>query len=121
METAKRLVESAEALQLTLHGQRVGILTHYTGGKNILTFDPEYKALREPNQPTMTLTQRMDIDYLDVGKFSESPGRPVQPVAGRRAAGIAIQCIENSSRKRVHVAGMGRQQPAWGHHCNACA
>ena len=65
METANRLVESVEALQLTLHGQRVGILTHYTGGKNIFSFDPEYKALREPDRPTMTLTQRMDIDYLD--------------------------------------------------------
>ena len=65
MATANRLLESAEALQLTLHGQRVGILTHYTGGKNTLTFDPEYKALREPNRPTMTLTQRMDIHYLD--------------------------------------------------------
>ena len=40
-------------------------LTRYTGGKNILTFDPEYKALREPDRPTMTLTQRMDIHYLD--------------------------------------------------------
>ena len=65
METANRVAESAEALQLTLHGQRIGILTHYTGGKNILTFDPEYKALREPDRPTMTLTQRMDTHYLD--------------------------------------------------------
>ena len=65
METVNRLVESAEALQLTLHGQRVGILTHYTGGKNILTFDPEYKATREPNRPTMTLTQRINPDYLN--------------------------------------------------------
>lgn len=65
METVNRLVESAEALQLTLHGQRVGILTHYTGGKNILTFDPEYKATREPNRPTMTLTQRINPGYLD--------------------------------------------------------
>ena len=65
MESVNRLVESAEALQLTLHGQRVGILTHYTSGKNILTFDPEYKATREPNRPTMTLTQRMNPDYLD--------------------------------------------------------
>ena len=65
METANRVVESVEALRLTLHEQRVGILTRYTGGKNILSFDPEYKALREPDRPTMTLTQRMDIDYLD--------------------------------------------------------
>ena len=65
METVNRLVEFAEALQLTLHGQRVGIITHYTGGKNILIFDPEYKATREPNRPTMTLTQRINPDYLD--------------------------------------------------------
>ena len=65
MSETNRQAESVEALQLTLHGQKVGILTHYTGGKNILTFDPEYKALREPNRPTMTLTQRMDIHYLD--------------------------------------------------------
>ena len=65
MSGANRQAESVEALQLTLHGRQVGILTHYTGGKNILTFDPEYKALRESNQPTMTLTQRMDIHYLD--------------------------------------------------------
>ncbi len=57
--------ESVEALQLTLHGQKVGILTHYTGGKNILTFDPEYRALREQDRPTMTLTQRINPNYLD--------------------------------------------------------
>ncbi len=50
MEDTGQLVESAEALQLTLHGQKIGILTHYTGGKNILTFDPEYRALREQSQ-----------------------------------------------------------------------
>ena len=65
MEATNRLVESVEALQLTLHGQRIGILTHYTGGKNILAFDPEYTALREQNRPTITLTQRMALDYLD--------------------------------------------------------
>ena len=65
METANRVVESVEALRLTLHGQRVGILTHYTGGKNILTFDPEYKALREQDRPTLTLTQTINPNYLD--------------------------------------------------------
>ena len=65
MDATNRLVESAEALQLTLHGQRIGILTHYPGDKNILTFDPEYKALREQSPPIMTLTQRMNSNYLD--------------------------------------------------------
>ena len=64
LETGRQ-VESVEALQLTLHEQKVGILTHYTGGRNILGFDPEYRALREQDRPTMTLTQRMNSDYLD--------------------------------------------------------
>lgn len=65
MSETNRQAESVEALQLTLHGQKVGILTHYTGGRNILTFDPEYRALREQDRPTMTLTQRINPDYLD--------------------------------------------------------
>ena len=65
MSETSRQAESVEALQLTLHGQKVGILTHYTGGKNILTFDPEYRALREQDRPAMTLTQRIDLDYVD--------------------------------------------------------
>ena len=37
--------ETVEALRLSLHDRRIGVLTHYSGGKNILTFDPEYAAL----------------------------------------------------------------------------
>ncbi len=65
MPEINRQAESVEALQLTLHEQKVGILTHYAGGRNILTFDPEYRALQEQNRPTMTLTQRINPDYLD--------------------------------------------------------
>ncbi len=65
MEETSRQVESVEALQLTLHGQRVGIVTHYSGGKNILTFDPEYRAMTEETRATMTLTQRINPNYLD--------------------------------------------------------
>lgn len=36
--------ESVEALALYLNYQRIAILTHYSGGKNILKFDPEYIA-----------------------------------------------------------------------------
>ncbi len=65
MSETSREAESIEALQLTLHGHKVGILTHYTGGRNILTFDPEYRALPARDRPTMTLTQRIDPDYPD--------------------------------------------------------
>jgi len=56
--------ESVEALELTLHGQRVGIIAHYSGGKNILTFDPEYAAMPEGRRPTMTLTQKLNAQYF---------------------------------------------------------
>jgi len=57
--------KSVEALELTLHGQRVGIIAHYSAGKNILTFDPEYAALPEGSRPTMTLTQKLNAQYFD--------------------------------------------------------
>lgn len=33
----QRQVESVQALALILHGVRIGVLAHYSGGKNILT------------------------------------------------------------------------------------
>ncbi|MGR7921293.1 type II toxin-antitoxin system HipA family toxin [Zobellella denitrificans] len=57
--------EYVEALQLSLHGQPVGILAHYSGGKNILTFDPGYRALPAALRPTFTLTQLVNQAYLD--------------------------------------------------------
>ena len=57
--------ETVEALQLSLHGRRIGVIMHYSGGKNILTFDPEYAALPEEIRPLMTLTQRVDRKYLE--------------------------------------------------------
>ncbi len=77
MEGPSRQIESVEALKLTLHGQRVGIITHYSGGKNILTFDPEYRAMPEETRATMTLTQRMDPNYLDKVLISSQRVPPV--------------------------------------------
>lgn len=54
-----------EALELYLHGQRIGILAHYSGGQNILSFDPEYRSLSADQRPTFTLTQRTNSHYLD--------------------------------------------------------
>ena len=57
--------ESTEALGLVLHGQRIGILVHYSGGRNILTFDPEYRHLSPVARPVFTLTQMFQDDYLE--------------------------------------------------------
>jgi len=64
MPENRQRTELVEALQLSLHGKSVGVITHYTGGKNILTFDPAYAAIREDSQPTITLTQRVNREYL---------------------------------------------------------
>ncbi|ABX50641.1 HipA N-terminal domain protein [Shewanella baltica OS195] len=57
--------ESVEALALYLNHQRIAILTHYSGGKNILKFDPEYIAMPKALRPTLTLTQLLDPHYID--------------------------------------------------------
>ena len=56
--------EYTEALGLVLYGQRMGVLVHYSGGRNILTFDPEYSHLPAPDRPVFTLTQLWKEDYL---------------------------------------------------------
>ncbi|HHQ6604350.1 type II toxin-antitoxin system HipA family toxin [Serratia fonticola] len=59
-----RQVETVNALALTLHGVRIGILAHYSGGKNILTFDPQYQRLPIEERPVFTLSQKVRADYL---------------------------------------------------------
>lgn len=56
--------EYTEALELVLHGLRIGILVHYSGGRNILTFDPEYRRMATGVRPVFTLTQLWKEDYL---------------------------------------------------------
>ncbi len=70
-------VETVEALHLSLHGHRIGIIAHYSGGKNILTFDPEYAALPEEMRPTMTLTQRVKPQYLNAVLINSQRVAPV--------------------------------------------
>lgn len=57
--------EFVGALSLVLHGQRIGVLSHYSGARNTLTFDPEYRQLSPVERPTFTLTQMLQEDYLE--------------------------------------------------------
>ncbi|MET4693631.1 type II toxin-antitoxin system HipA family toxin [Endozoicomonas lisbonensis] len=67
--------EFAEALELVLHGQRIGVLVHYSGGRKILTFDPEYRQLPTSERPVFTLTQLWKENYL-AGRQSHSQRLP---------------------------------------------
>lgn len=51
--------EEVRVLELTLHGTKVGYLTGYKGGRNILTFSPEFTG--DSSRPTFTLTTHPDF------------------------------------------------------------
>jgi serine/threonine-protein kinase HipA len=54
-----------QAMQLSLHGHSLGVLTHDASGKNKLIFDPTYRALPDSLRSTFTMTQLTDPHYLD--------------------------------------------------------
>ncbi|MGC9461117.1 type II toxin-antitoxin system HipA family toxin [Vibrio genomosp. F10] len=59
-----RQVEKVEGLNIQLHGIDVAVITHYAGGKNILTFNPEFVVMRVEKRPVFTLRQLRDPGYL---------------------------------------------------------
>ena len=56
--------EKVEGLAIKLHGIDVGVITHYAGGKNILTFNPDYTGMPASKRPVVTLRQLSDPNYL---------------------------------------------------------
>lgn len=72
-----RQMEVVNALSLTLYGIRVGVLAHYSGGKNILTFDPQFQALAENQRPLFSLQQRANPNYLSQPLMSSQRLPPV--------------------------------------------
>lgn len=86
----QRQVESVQALALVLHNVRIGVLAHYSGGKNILTFDPQYLAMPESTRPVFTLRQWAHPGYLDQVLMSSQRLPPCYPICclkGRCVAG----------------------------------
>ncbi|MGC9403872.1 type II toxin-antitoxin system HipA family toxin [Vibrio genomosp. F10 str. 9ZC157] len=59
-----RQVEKVEGLNIQLHGIDVAVITHYAGGKNILTFNPEFVVMPVEKRPVFTLRQLRDPGYL---------------------------------------------------------
>lgn len=58
-------IEKVEGLNIQLHGIDVAVITHYAGGKNILTFNPDFAAIQEHQRPVFTLRQLLDPAYLN--------------------------------------------------------
>ena len=76
MASTKR-TESVEGLRLSLNGQEIGALTHYSGGKNIFGFSPDYAALTKNERQTFTITQLANEQYLSQPLISSQRLAPV--------------------------------------------
>lgn len=60
-----RLIEQVEGLRIQMHGVDIAIVTHYAGGKNILTFNPSFIISDVEKRPTFTLRQLQEPSYLN--------------------------------------------------------
>jgi len=70
-------VEHVEGLKLSIGNQEVGILSHYSGGKNILVFSPSYIALPASKRHTFTVSQLIDEQILNKPLISAQRVPPV--------------------------------------------
>ncbi|PHR63347.1 MAG: phosphatidylinositol kinase [Idiomarina sp.] len=61
--TTKR-IEQVEGLSLSINNQEIGVISHYSGGKNIFVFSPDYTALPSNKRNTFTMSQLIDERYL---------------------------------------------------------
>ncbi|RXS44169.1 type II toxin-antitoxin system HipA family toxin [Idiomarina sp. 29L] len=74
---ASMRVEKVEGLQITLNDQEVGVLTHYTGGKNILSFSPDFAVLDKCDRPIVSFTQLIRENYFELPQVSTQRLSPV--------------------------------------------
>ncbi len=93
--------EKVEGLNIQLYGINVAVITHYTGGKNILTFNPEFVALPLDKRPVITLRQLRDPAYLSKPQIRTDKIPPVlsnllPEGALRELTAKALQCHVNN-------------------------
>ncbi|CAM2902666.1 type II toxin-antitoxin system HipA family toxin [Vibrio rarus] len=107
-------LEKVEGLAIYLHGNRVGVIAHYAGGKNILTFDPDFIAISPQARQVFTLRQLFDPDYLSKSQIRTDKIPPVlsnllPEGALRELTARALQCHINN--EFTILAYMGANLP----------
>lgn len=70
-------VEHVEGLSLSIGNQEIGVISHYSGGKNILVFSPNYIALPANKRNTFTMSQLIDERFLQEPLISSQRVPPV--------------------------------------------
>lgn len=94
-------IEKVEGLNIQLHGIDVAVIVHYAGGKNILTFNPEFVAMPEDQRPVFTLRQLRDPSYLSKAQIRTEKVSPVlsnllPEGVLRELTATALQCHVNN-------------------------
>lgn len=104
-------VEHVEGLSLSIGNQEIGVISHYSGGKNILVFSPNYIALPANKRNTFTISQLIDERFLQKPLISSQRIPPVLsnllPEGGLRqwmAQALKVH-IDNEFPLMAHMGG----------------
>ncbi len=94
-------IEKVEGLKIQLHGIDVAVIAHYAGGKNILTFNPDFAAMPDDLRPVFTLRQMLDPNYLNKPQIRTDKIPPVlsnllPEGVLRELTAKALQCHTNN-------------------------
>ena len=94
-------IEKVEGLNIQLHGIDVAVVAHYAGGKNILTFNPNFTAMSDHLRPVFTLRQLLDPNYLSKPQIRTDKIPPVlsnllPEGALREVTAQALRCHTNN-------------------------
>ena len=94
-------IEKVEGLNIQLHGIDVAVVAHYAGGKNILTFNPNFTAMPDHQRPVFTLRQLLDPNYLSKPQIRTDKIPPVlsnllPEGALREVTAQALRCHTNN-------------------------
>lgn len=94
-------IEKVEGLNIQLHGIDVAVVAHYAGGKNILTFNPNFTAMSDHQRPVFTLRQLLDPNYLSKPQIRTDKIPPVlsnllPEGALREVTAQALRCHTNN-------------------------
>lgn len=94
-------IEKVEGLNIQIHGIDVAVIAHYAGGKNILTFNPEFVSMPAEKRPVFTLRQLRDPGYLSkpqirTGKIPPVLSNLLPEGALRELTAKALQCHVNN-------------------------
>ncbi len=106
--------ENIEALEIQLHGQRIGVLVHYQGGRNIFSFDPAYVEDYYRTGMTYSLRQISDSKNWSKPQITRQRLSPVLSnllPEGSLREWISLRLKKSQDNEYPILASTGRDLP----------